>query len=231
MRIFLELSQRLPGNAIVVSDSGSAANWYARHLRFHGEIRGSLSGTLATMGPGVPYAIGAKWAHPDRPVIALVGDGAMQMNGLAELITIAHYWSQWADPRLIVAILHNNDLNQVTWEMRAMSGAPKFAESQTLPDVDYAGFARSLGLAGVNIDDPDELGSAWTAALAATRPTVLDVICDPDVPPIPPHATFEQVKGVAGAVLHGDEDAWGFVKQGVKQKVQQYLPGSKDDKS
>ena len=231
MRIFHELSQRLPGNAIVVSDSGSAANWYARHLRFHGEIRGSLSGTLATMGPGVPYAIGAKWAHPDRPVIALVGDGAMQMNGLAELITIAHYWSQWADPRLIVAILHNNDLNQVTWEMRAMSGAPKFAESQTLPDVDYAGFARSLGLAGVNIDDPDELGSAWTAALAATRPTVLDVICDPDVPPIPPHATFEQVKGVAGAVLHGDEDAWGFVKQGVKQKVQQYLPGSKDDKS
>ena len=231
MRIFHELSQRLPGNAIVVSDSGSAANWYARHLRFHGEIRGSLSGTLATMGPGVPYAIGAKWAHPDRPVIALVGDGAMQMNGLAELITIAHYWSQWADPRLIVAILHNNDLNQVTWEMRAMSGAPKFAESQTLPDVDYAGFARSLGLAGVNIDDPEELGSAWTAALAATRPTVLDVICDPDVPPIPPHATFEQVKGVAGAVLHGDEDAWGFVKQGVKQKVQQYLPGSKDDKS
>ena len=158
-------------------------------------------------------------------MIALVGDGAMQMNGLAELITISHYWSQWADPRLIVAILHNNDLNQVTWEMRAMSGAPKFAESQTLPDVDYAGFARSLGLAGVNIDDPDELGSAWTAALAATRPTVLDVICDPDVPPIPPHATFEQVKGVAGAVLHGDEDAWGFVKQGVKQKVQQYLPG------
>ena len=141
MRIFHELSQRLPGNAIVVSDSGSAANWYARHLRFHGDIRGSLSGTLATMGPGVPYAIGAKWAHPDRPVIALVGDGAMQMNGLAELITISHYWSQWADPRLIVAILHNNDLNQVTWEMRAMSGAPKFAESQTLPDVDYAGFA------------------------------------------------------------------------------------------
>ena len=139
MRIFHELSQRLPGNAIVVSDSGSAANWYARHLKFHGDIRGSLSGTLATMGPGVPYAIGAKWAHPDRPVIALVGDGAMQMNGMAELITVAHYWSQWADPRLIVAVLHNNDLNQVTWEMRAMDGAPKFAASQTLPDVDYAG--------------------------------------------------------------------------------------------
>jgi pyruvate dehydrogenase (quinone) len=228
IRIFHELSSRLPGNAIVAADSGSAANWYARHLKFHGDIRGSLSGTLATMGPAVPYAIGAKWAFPDRPAIALVGDGAMQMNGMAELITVAHYWEQWADPRLIVAVLHNNDLNQVTWEMRAMEGAPKFAESQTLPDVDFAAFARSLGFVGVNIDDPDAIGPAWDAALLADRPTVLDVRCDPDVPPIPPHATFAQAKATAGAVLHGDEDAWGLVKQGVKQKVQEYLPGPKD---
>jgi pyruvate dehydrogenase (quinone) len=227
MRIFHELSRRLPGDAIVAADSGSAANWYARHLRFTGDVRGSLSGTLATMGPGVPYAIGAKWAHPDRPAIALVGDGAMQMNGMAELITIAHYWQQWADPRLVVAILHNNDLNQVTWEMRAMEGSPKFAASQTLPDVDFAAFARSIGLRGVNLDDPDALGTEWDAALAADRPTVLDIRCDPDVPPIPPHATFEQVKSMAGAVLHGDEDTWGFVKQGIKQKAQQYLPGRK----
>ena len=145
MRIFHELSQRLPENVMVASDSGSAANWYARHLKFRGDMRGSLSGTLATMGPGVPYVIGAKWAHPERPAIALVGDGAMQMNGMAELITIAHYWQQWADPRLIVAVLHNNDLNQVTWEMRAMENSPKFAASQTLPDVDFAAFARTLG--------------------------------------------------------------------------------------
>ena len=229
MRIFHELSTRLPDNAIVAADSGSAANWYARHLRFHGSMRGSLSGTLATMGPGVPYVIGAKWAHPDRPAIALVGDGAMQMNGMAELITVAHYWSQWQDPRLIVAILHNNDLNQVTWEMRAMSGAPKFAESQTLPEVDFAAFARGLGLDGVNIDDPDQIGPAWDTALNARRPTVLDIRCDPDVPPIPPHATFDQVKSLAGAVLRGDEDSWGFIKQGTKQKVQQYLPGSKGE--
>jgi pyruvate dehydrogenase (quinone) len=228
MRIFHELSQRLPRNAIVASDSGSAANWYARHLRFTGDMLGSLSGTLATMGPGVPYVIGAKWAHPDRPAIALVGDGAMQMNGMAELITVAHYWQQWADPRLIVAVLHNNDLNQVTWEMRAMEGSPKFAASQSLPDVDFAAFARSLGLSGVNIDDPDAIGPAWDAAFAAGHPTVLDIRCDPDVPPIPPHATFAQVKSVAGAVLHGDEDTWGFVKQGIKQKAQQYLPGRKD---
>ncbi len=229
MRIFHELSSRLPDNAVVASDSGSSANWYARHLRFHGDIRGSLSGNLATMGPGVPYAIGAKWAYPDRPSIALVGDGAMQMNGLAELITIAHYWQQWADPRLIVAILHNNDLNQVTWEMRAMEGVPKFAESQTLPDVDYAAFARSLGLAGINLDTADGIGPAWEQALSANTPTVLDVRCDPDVPPIPPRTTFAQAKATTSAILHGDEDAWGLVKEGIKTKAQQYLPGHKDE--
>ena len=229
MRIVHELSERVPDNAIIAADSGSAANWYARHLKFRGDMRGSLSGTLATMGPGVPYVIGAKWAHPDRPTIALVGDGAMQMNGLAELITVKHYWEQWDDPRLIVAILHNDDLNQVTWEMRAMEGSPKFVESQQLPDVDYAAFARGLGLGGINVEKTDQIGPAWDQALAANRPTVLDILCDPDVPPIPPHATFEQAKDAGLAVLHGDVNRWGFVKQGLKQKVQEYLPGTKGD--
>ena len=228
MRLFHELSVRLPGNAIVAADSGSAANWYARQLKFHGDIRGSLSGTLATMGPGVPYGIGAKFGHPDRPVIVFEGDGAMQMNGLAELITIKHYWQEWSDPRLIIAILHNDDLNQVTWEMRAMQGAPKFPESQTLPDVDYAAFAASLGLLAINVDKPDEIGPAWDRALAAARPTVLDVRCDPNVPPIPPHATFEQAKNAAKAMLHGDEDRWGVIKEGVKTKVQEFLPHSSE---
>jgi pyruvate dehydrogenase (quinone) len=227
MRIFYELSQRMPADAIISADSGSAANWYARNLQFPAGVRGSLSGTLATMGPGVPYAIGAKWAHPGRPSIAFVGDGAMQMNGLAELITIARYWRQWACPRLIIAVLHNNDLNQVTWEMRAMGDSPKFEASQSLPDVDYAGFARSVGLYGENIDDANELGGAWERALIADRPTVLDVRCDPDVPPIPPYATFEQAKSLVKAVLGGDEDSAGFIKQGIKQKIQQYLPGEK----
>jgi pyruvate dehydrogenase (quinone) len=153
----------------------------------------------------------------------------MQMNGLAELITIARYWSTWSDPRLVVAVLHNNDLNQVTWEMRALEGAPKFAASQTLPDVDYASFASSLGLLARNVDEADAVGPAWDDALVADRPTVLDIRCDPDVPPIPPHATVAQIKAMAGAVLHGDEDTWGFVKQGFKQKVQQYLPGGKGE--
>lgn len=227
MRLFSELSPLLPDNAILAADSGSAANWYARQLRFRGDIRGSLSGTLATMGPGVPYAIGAKFAHPDRPVIALVGDGAMQMNGMAELITIKRYWQEWADPRLIVAILHNNDLNQVTWEMRAMAGSPKFAESQNLPDVDFAGFAASLGLNAMAIKDAEELGDAWRSALSADRPTVLDVYTDPDMPPIPPHATWDQFKAATAAVLSGDEDRVGFVKVGLKTKAQEFLPHKK----
>lgn len=228
LRLFSELSPILPDDAVVTADSGSAANWYARQLRFRGDIRGSLSGTLATMGPGVPYGIGAKFAHPGRPAIVLAGDGAMQMNGMAELITVKRYWQEWSDPRLIVAVLHNNDLNQVTWEMRAMGGAPKFTESQSLPDVDYAAFAASLGLQGITVDDPDALAGAWDRALSADRPTILDVHTDPDMPPIPPHATWEQFKDATAAVLGGDENAWGFVKTGIKTKAQEFLPHRKD---
>ena len=227
MRVVSELSTRIPEDAIVTSDSGSAANWYARNLRMRGSMRGSLSGTLATMGPGVPYAIGAKFAHPDRPVIALVGDGAMQMNGLAELITIARYQELWSDRRCVVCVFHNNDLNQVTWELRAMGGAPKFEESQTLPDVDYAAFARGIGLDAHNVDQPDQLGSAWDAALSASRPSVIDVRCDPEVPPIPPHATFEQFKSLTEAVLKGDPNAFHLVTEGVRTKAQELISGMK----
>jgi pyruvate dehydrogenase (quinone) len=226
-RLFHELSTRLPENAIVTADSGSSANWYARQLKFHGDMRGSLSGNLATMGPGVPYGIGAKFGCPDRPVIVFAGDGAMQMNGMAELITIKHYWEQWSDPRLVVTVLHNNDLNQVTWELRAMQGAPKFTQSQTLPDVDFAAFAASLGLQAITVTDPDDLGPAWDRALSADRPTVIDVHTDPNVPPIPPHATFEQMKDAAKAMIGGDEDAWGVIKEGVKTKAQEFLPQGK----
>ncbi|MGI5166278.1 thiamine pyrophosphate-requiring protein [Spirillospora sp. CA-253888] len=224
MRLFHELSERLPEGAIVTADSGSAANWYARNLRFHGDVRGSLSGTLASMGAAVPYGIGAKFGHPDRPVIMFAGDGAMQMNGMAELLTIKHYWREWADPRMVVAVLHNNDLNQVTWEMRAMQGAPKFPQSQTLPDADYAAFAASVGMDAVVVDEPDQIAPAWERALAADRPVLLDVHCDADVPPIPPHADLAQAKATAQALLKGDEDRWGVFKEGVKAKAQEFLP-------
>ncbi|GAA1546998.1 thiamine pyrophosphate-requiring protein [Actinomadura kijaniata] len=224
MLLFHELSARLPERAIVTADSGSAANWYARNLRFRADTRGSLSGTLATMGPGIPYGIGAKAGLPDRPVIVFEGDGAMQMNGLAELLTVRRHWQEWEDPRFVVAVLHNNDLNQVTWEMRAMQGAPKFPQSQTLPDMDYAAFASAIGLEGIVVDKPDQVGPAWDRALAADRPVLLDVHCDPDVPPIPPHATFDQVKGAAQALLKGDEDRWGVLREGIRTKAQEFLP-------
>jgi len=222
MRVVWELSQQIPANAIVTADSGSSTNWYARCLRMRAGMRGSLSGTLATMGPGVPYAIGAKFAHSDRPAIALVGDGAMQMNGAAELLTISRYHAQWIDPRLVVCVFHNNDLNQVTWELRSMGGAPKFEESQALPEVSYADLARACGLHAIAVDDPDDLASAWRQALAADRPTVLDVRCDPEVPPIPPHATWEQMKSTAEAILRGDPDGWHLLAQGMKTKAQEF---------
>ncbi len=219
------LDALLPEDVMLAADSGSAANWYARHLRMRGTMRGSLSGTLATMGPGVPYVIGAKFAHPDRPAIAIVGDGAMQMNGLAELITAAKYYHEWTDPRLVVAVLNNHDLNQVTWEMRAMQGAPQFEPSQHLPDVRYADIAQSFGLDGVRVERPEDVGPAWIRALAADRPFVIDFRTDPAVPPVPPHATWDQIKAAASAVLHGDSDRASVVRQGVKAKLQEFLPG------
>ncbi|GAA3494942.1 thiamine pyrophosphate-requiring protein [Streptomyces prasinosporus] len=221
------LDGRLPDDAIVTADSGSAANWYARHLRLRGRMRGSLSGTLATMGPGVPYAIGAKFAHPDRPAIALVGDGAMQMNGMMEMVTAAKYRRRWSDPRLIVAVLNNGDLNQVTWEMRAMSGAPQFEESQALPDLPYAEIAQRIGLDGVRVEKPKHVESAWDRALSADRPFVIDFRTDPAVPPIPPHAEPDQIEAAASAILHGDSDRASMVRQGFKAKVQEMLPGTR----
>ncbi|SFC66032.1 pyruvate dehydrogenase (quinone) [Nocardioides terrae] len=224
MLLFHEFSRVAPSDAMIAADSGSAANWYARQIRMRGAMRGTLSGTLATMGPAVPYVIGAKFAHPDRPAIAFEGDGAMQMNGLAELLTVARYWKEWSDPRLVVAVLHNNDLNQVTWELRAMGGTPDFVESQALPEVSYADFAASIGLGALTVTDPAELPGAWAQALAADRPFVLDVHCDPDVPPIPPHADLQQMKNVAAALAKGDTSRWGVIKEGLRTKAQEMLP-------
>ncbi|MEV5439952.1 thiamine pyrophosphate-requiring protein [Streptomyces sp. NPDC052682] len=219
------LDPLLPDNAIVTSDSGSTANWYARHLTMRPGMRGSLSGTLATMGCGVPYVIGAKFAHPDRPAIALVGDGAMQMNGMAELITAAKYRHQWDDPRLVVGVWNNHDLNQVTWEMRAMEGAPSFLPSQQLPDVQYAAFARSLGLTGIRVEKPEDVEAAWRAGLEADGPAVIEFLTDPAVPPVPPHATWEQMEATASSILKGDADRGSMVRQGFKAKMQEFLPG------
>jgi pyruvate dehydrogenase (quinone) len=203
-RVFWELSPRLPDRAILCSDSGSAANWFARDIKIRRGMMASLSGTLATMGPGVPYAIAAKFAYPERVAVAMVGDGAMQMNGSAELITIAKYWEEWKDPRLVVLVLNNRDLNQVTWEQRAMSGDPKLDASQDLPDFPYARYADSLGLRGLRIDRPEQIADTWEQAFRSDRPVVVEAVTDPEVPPLPPHITVKQAAALAKALLKGD---------------------------
>jgi pyruvate dehydrogenase (quinone) len=227
-RVFWELSPKLPDNCILASDSGSSANWYARDLKIRRGMMASLSGTLATMGPGVPYVIAAKFAHPERVAIALVGDGAMQMNGINGLITIAKYWKEWSDPRLVVLVLNNRDLNQVTWEQRAMAGDPRFPGSQSIPDFPYAEYALELGLTGIKVDHPDQIALAWDRALGADRPAVIEAITDPNVPPLPPHISLEQAKHFASSVLHGDAESLGFIKQTVKDMADSYLPHRKE---
>ncbi len=226
-RVFWELSQCLPDNCILSADSGSTANWYARDMKIRRGMKASLSGGLATMGPGVPYAIAAKFTHPDRCAIALVGDGAMQMNGINGLITIAKYWKRWADPRLVIMVLNNRDLNQVTWEQRVMEGDPKFADSQDVPNFPYARYAEMLGLGGVRVDKPEQIAGAWAAAFAADRPTLIEVIADPDVPPMPPHVSSKQAKAYIEALLKGDVDAMGIVKASAKEVWASLVPASK----
>jgi pyruvate dehydrogenase (quinone) len=216
-RVFRELSPRLPHDCILTCDSGSAANWYARDLKMRRGMMASLSGGLATMGPGVPYAIAAKFAHPDRHVIAMVGDGAMQMNGVNGLITIAKYWRRWSSPHLVVMVLNNRDLNQVTWEQRAMEGDPKFEDSQDLPDFPYAKYADMLGLRGIRCDRSEDVALSWERALESPVPCVLEMVTDPDVPPLPPHISMKQAKAYVSALFHGDPDSIGIVTSSFKE--------------
>jgi pyruvate dehydrogenase (quinone) len=223
-RVFWELSSRLPDDCILSCDSGSSANWFARDLKIRRGMMASLSGTLATMGPAVPYAVAAKFAFPSRVAIALVGDGTMQMNGLNGLITIAKYWSEWSDPRLLVLVLNNRDLNQVTWEQRALAGDPRFPGSQSVPDFPYARYAESLGLIGIRVDAPDAIAPAWDRALAADRPVLVEAITDPNVPPLPPHISWEQARSFLSALWAGEAEALGYIKQTIKDAAEGYLP-------
>jgi pyruvate dehydrogenase (quinone) len=220
--LFHELSSRLPDGAILTSDSGSATNWWARHLKLRRGMKTALSGTLATMCPAVPYALAAKFAYPDRPVIAAMGDGAFQMLGINALIDIAHYRDRWSNQQLVVLVLHNDDLNQVTWEQRVMSGDPKLDVSQALPDFPYARYAELIGLKGITVDSPDAVGPAWDEALSADGPVLIEAITDPEVPPLPPHIRFEQAKQLARA-LPGDPARGRIMKESLKGKVDELL--------
>ncbi len=221
--VFHALSDRLPDGALLTADSGSATDWWARHVRVREGMQAALSGTLASMCPAIPYALAAKFAHPDKPVIAAIGDGAMQMLGINTLIDVAHYAQQWADQRLVIAVLNNQDLNQVTWEQRVMSGDAKLEASQTLPDFDYAGFARLVGLHAERVEDPEQVGPAWDRALAAGRPALIEFVTDPEVPPLPPHIRLEQVKEITSAIRQGDPATARFMKQSLRGKLAEIL--------
>jgi pyruvate dehydrogenase (quinone) len=229
-RVVHELSQRLPDDAIVTADSGSSTNWWARQLRLRRGNMASLSGTLATMGPGVPYAIAAKFAYPNRPVIAFVGDGAFQMNGMNELLTVKRYHERWPDQRLVICVFNNQDLNQVTWEQRVLSGDPKYPGTQWLPDFPYARYAELAGFKGIYCEKGDEVGDAWAEALSADRPVVLEVRVDPEVPPLPPHIRMEQAKKMAEAMVKGDPERMGVMEKsllGKLEELKESLPGRK----
>lgn len=223
--VFWELSKRLPDNCIISADSGSSAFWFARDLKLRPGMMASLSGTLATMCPAVPYSIAAKFAFPDRVPIAVIGDGAMQMLGLNELITIAKYWKRWSNPQFVILVLNNRDLNMVTWEQRVMEGNPRFDASQDVPDFPYADFARLLGFEGIRVERQEDVPAALEAAFAARRPVVIDAVTDPSVPMMPPHISFKQATHFMSAIAKGDSNAWDMIKQTYKEVVDEYFPG------
>jgi pyruvate dehydrogenase (quinone) len=221
--LFSSLSEHLPDGAVLSSDSGSAANWYARHVKIRRGMKASLSGNLATMMPGVPYAIAAKFAYPDRPAVAMVGDGAMQMGCMAEMLTAAKYYKEWADPRLVVLVLNNQDLNQVTWEQRAMAGDPRFVDSQAIPYVAFDEWARLIGLLGLKVERADQIDGAWAQAFAADRPVIIDALTTPDEPPIPPHVTYEQAEALMKSLVKDPSDGWAGTLAGFREVVQEFV--------
>jgi pyruvate dehydrogenase (quinone) len=223
--LFSSLSRHLPDNAILSSDSGTAANWYARQIKVRTGMKAMLSGNLATMVPGVPYAIAAKFAFPDRVSVAMVGDGAMQMGGMAEMLTALKYYESWTDPRLIVLVLNNEDLNQVTWEQRAMEGDPRFEGSQSIPYMPFADYANLIGLKGIKVTTASQIEDAWTDAFAADRPVIIDAITTPDEPPIPPHLTRQEVEALMKSVLEDPKDGWRGALEGVRETLRALVPG------
>lgn len=223
-RVFWELSPRLPDHCILTGDSGSVANWYGRDIKMRRGMKGSLSGSLASLGAATPYAMAAKMAFPDRTVIAFIGDGAMQMNGLNVMITISKYWREWSNPHLIVMVLNNQDLNQVTWEERVQLGTGKTESTQSIPDFAYHAYAELLGLKGIVVRDPDKIGLAWDEALSADRPVILNIYTDPNVPPLPPHITLKDAKNFMTMTL-SEPELGGVLTNTAKEVLASVLPG------
>jgi pyruvate dehydrogenase (quinone) len=222
-RVFWELSPLLPDNCIMTGDSGSVANWYARDIKMRRGMMGSLSGGLASLGAGTPYAVAAKFAYPERTVIAFMGDGAMQMNGINVMITVSKYWREWASPKLIVLVLNNRDLNQVTWEERVQLGEGKTESTQSIPDIPYHKYAELLGLKGIFVNRPEQISAAWEEALNADRPVILEAYTDPNVPPLPPHITLRDAKNFL-SMMPDEPELGSVLKNSLGQVFAAILP-------
>ncbi len=220
------LNQRLPANAIITADAGSTADWYGHHIKLGPGMRGNLSGMLASMLAAMPYAMAAKFAYPDRPVVCTIGDGAFQMLGMNELITVKRHWKSWADPRFIVMVLHNDDLTQVSWEMREV-GDPRWDTAQQVESMDYAAYAEVLGLRGIKVDRPEQVADAWDAAFTADRPVVLDVYTDANVPPLPPHISFDEAKGFLATLVKGDPAESAVIRNSLRAVGSQLFANAK----
>jgi len=222
-RVFWELSPRLPENCIVTADSGSVANWYGRDLKFRRGMKGSLSGSLASLGAATPYALAAKMAYPDRVVIGTIGDGAMQMNGMNVMITVSKYWKEWSSPHFILMVLNNRDLSQVTWEERIQLGDGKTESTQSIPDFPYAKYAELLGLKGIFCKDPEKVGESWDEALASDRPVILEFYTDPNVPPLPPHITLKDAEHFM-TMMPSEPELGSVLKNSAKELISTILP-------
>jgi pyruvate dehydrogenase (quinone) len=205
-RVFLELNRVLPDKLAIAGDCGTATFWFAKYLGIRRGMLASLSGTLATMGSGMPYGLASKVVDSGRPVLALVGDGAMQMNGINALITVAQHWKDWKDPRFVIVVLNNCQLSYVTWEQRVMEGDPKFAPSQDLLDFPFARYAELLGLDAIRVADVESLQQACEKAFHAQRPLLIEAVTDPNVPPLPPSLTKEQRSKLKQAFAQPDTD-------------------------
>lgn len=227
-RVFHELNKRLPPRAIVTADAGTTADWYGHHIRLREGMMGDLSGRLATMLAAMPYAVAAKFDYPERTVVCTIGDGAFQMLGMNELITVKKYLKRWDNPQLIVLVLHNDDLTQVSWEMRTEDANPVWPTSQDVESVDYAGWAELLGFTGIRVTSDDQVAAAWDQAFAHRGVTLIDAHTSKNVPPLPPHITAEFAKNTARALLRRDPDERDVIKDSAKALLTEGIERAKD---
>lgn len=210
-----QLGQRLPSNAIVCCDSGTIATWWARHIPVKRGQMHTVSGTLATMACGLPYAVGAAIAYPERPVFAFVGDGGFTML-MGELVTAVKY-----KLNVKIVIIKNNSLGQIKWEQMVFLGNPEYGCE--LEPIDFAAYARACGAVGFTIEDPADCGKILDQALATAGPVVVEAVVDPFEPPMPPEATLEQAYEFGKALLRGTPDRGKIIETIFEDKIKEMI--------